>query len=121
MMYMAVGAGGILGAVLRFLIYKGLLIFGNFFPFGTLFVNLIGCFILGYLQGQARFYELPKWLVTGLGTGLIGAFTTFSTFSMEVVYFLDQGDIILAVSYIIVSSIMGYLLVYLGFSLAKYK
>ena len=57
----------------------------------------------------------------GLGTGLIGAFTTFSTFSIEVIYFLENGEILLAICYIIASSFGGYLSVNTGFSIAKIK
>ncbi|MCQ6282112.1 fluoride efflux transporter CrcB [Bacillus sp. EB600] len=120
-MYLAVGIGGILGAVLRFLIYKWLLIAGHIPLAGTLCVNLSGCFILGYLQGLARIYELPKWFVLGVGTGFIGAFTTFSTFSIEVVSYFDKGYIVFPAFYLLASSIGGYVLVYFGFSLTSYK
>ena len=91
MMYVAVGIGGILGAILRFLITYWFNTFGSYFPIGILFVNILGCFLLGYLQGLASVHEIPDWVVTGLGTGLIGAFTTFSTFSMEVIYLFRTG------------------------------
>ena len=90
-MYVAVGIGGIIGAILRFLITYWFNSFGNYFPIGILFVNILGCFLLGYLQGLASARDIPEWIVRGLGTGLIGAFTTFSTFSMEVIYFFGQG------------------------------
>ena len=121
MMYVAVGVGGILGAVLRFLITYWFNSIGSFFALGILFVNILGCFLLGYLQGLARAHEIPDWVVTGLGTGLIGAFTTFSTFSMEVIHYLEQGEILLSFFYIIVSSVVGYSLVYMGFSLAEIR
>lgn len=117
--YVAVCVGGIIGAILRFLITYWLQSFGSSFSIAILFVNITGCFLLGYLQGLARVYEIPDWVVAGLGTGLIGAFTTFSTFSMEVIHYLEQGEVLLSFIYIIVSSIVGYYLVYLGFSLAK--
>ena len=115
-----IGTGSFIGGISRYL-------FGQFvhryfpvvFPYGTLAVNITGCFLLGYLQGLARVYEIPDWVVAGLGTGLIGAFTTFSTFSMEVIHYLEQGEILLSFFYIIVSSVVGYYLVFLGFSLAK--
>ena len=121
MIYIAVGVGGIIGAILRFIITYWFLSFGSFFAIGILCVNVIGCFLLGYLQGIARAQEIPDWIVMGLGTGLIGAYTTFSTFSMEVIHYLEQGEILLSFFYIIVSSIVGYFLVYLGFSLAEIR
>ena len=102
-MYLAVGIGGILGAVLRFLIYKWFIMAGHVPLTGTLCVNLSGCFFLGYLQGLARIYELPKWFVLGIGTGLIGAFTTFSTFSIELVSYFDQGYIVFPAFYLLAS------------------
>lgn len=120
-MYAAVGIGGIIGAVLRYLIYQWLLQTGHIPLTGTLFVNLSGCFLLGYLQGIARIHELPNWLVTGVGTGLIGAYTTFSTFSMEIISYFEQRWIVFPISYLLASAMGGYILVYFGFSLANYK
>lgn len=121
MMYIVVGVGGIIGAVLRFLITFEFMSFGNYFAVGILCINVFGCFLLGYLQGLASVREIPDWVVMGLGTGLIGAFTTFSTFSIEVIYFLENGEILLAICYIIASSFGGYLSVNTGFSIAKIK
>jgi fluoride exporter len=119
-MYLAVGVGGVIGALLRYFISMWFLNMGYYSFTGTIFVNLIGCFILGYFHGIVRVYELPGWLVTGVGTGIIGAFTTFSTFSMEVIQYLYQGFIFLACTYILVSSIGGYFLSYSGFFLSTY-
>jgi CrcB protein len=116
-----VGIGGIIGAILRFLIYKWFLSAGHIPLTGTLFVNLLGCFFLGYLQGLARVYELPNWLVTGIGTGIIGAFTTFSTFSMDVVSSFVQGYVVLSLTYLLASAVGGYILVRVGFSLSIMK
>jgi CrcB protein len=120
-MYVAVGIGGAIGAILRFLIYKWFLHAGNIPIMGTLFVNLTGCFFLGFLQGLAKTYHLPNWIVVGIGTGVIGAYTTFSTFSMEVVTYFKQGFFLLPIMYLLVSFIGGYLFVYLGFSLTRWK
>ncbi len=120
-MYLAVGIGGAIGALLRYFILIWFINLGYSSPIGTLCINLIGCFILGYLQGIAKVYELPGWLVTGAGTGIIGAFTTFSTFSIDVTQFIKEGLIIPAITYILVSSIGGYFLAYTGFSLSTNK
>ncbi|WP_051404829.1 fluoride efflux transporter CrcB [Bacillus cihuensis] len=119
MNYVAIGVGGVIGAILRYLITDWFISFGSFFAIGILCVNAIGCFLFGYLQGLARAYEIPNWVVMGLGTGLIGAFTTFSTFSMEVIHYIEQGEIFRSFLYVMVSSIMGYFLVYLGFILTE--
>jgi fluoride exporter len=120
-MYLAVGIGGVIGALLRYFILILFINLGYSYPTGTLCINLIGCFTLGYLQGIAKVYKLPGWLVTGVGTGIIGAFTTFSTFSIDVTQFIKEGFIIPACTYILASSIGGYFLVYTGFSLSTNK
>ncbi len=120
-MYLSVGIGGIIGALLRFFISQWFLSLDSLPFIGTIFVNLTGCFLLGYLQGISRVYELPGWFVVGIGTGLIGAYTTFSTFSMEVVHYLNQGLIIIAFTYIVISSVGGYFLAYTGFFLSTHK
>ncbi|MBB6445452.1 fluoride efflux transporter CrcB [Bacillus benzoevorans] len=120
-MYLAVGIGGIIGALLRYFIHLWFMNLGSSYPAGTLCINLIGCFALGYLQGMAKVYSLPGWLVTGVGTGIIGAFTTFSTFSMDVTQLIKEGFIIPACTYILASSIGGYFLAYAGFSLSTNK
>lgn len=120
-MYAAVGIGGILGAILRYLISNWFIMAGHMSLAGTLCVNLTGCFLLGYLQGLARAYHLPNWLVIGVGTGFIGAFTTFSTFSNDVVSGFQKGFMLLSVSYLFTSAIGGYILVYLGFIIAAKK
>lgn len=120
-MYIVVGIGGVMGAIFRFIITYLFMTFGNYFAIGILCINLLGCFLLGYLQGLARVRELPDWLVIGLGTGFIGAFTTFSTFSMEVIYFLEHEEYLLSIFYILVSSIGGFFLVSLGYNLPELR
>lgn len=117
--YIAVGTGGIIGAILRFMISEWFLNNGNSPFMGTLFINLTGCFILGLLQGLARNFQLPEWVVMGFGTGLLGAFTTFSTFSTEVVTSFVQGQVYLPLIYMLTSSVGGYFCVSFGFLLAN--
>ena len=59
---------------------------------GTLVVNLSGCFVLGLLTGLAIYDGLPGTPKLVLGTGLVGAYTTFSTFSFETVALLEEGQ-----------------------------
>lgn len=117
-MYLAVGLGGVIGALLRYFILIWFIHMGYTYPTGTLCINLIGCFILGYLQGMAKVYQLPGWLVTGVGTGIIGSFTTFSTFSIDIIQFIQEGLIIPACTYLLASSIGGYFFAFTGYSLS---
>lgn len=118
LIYLAVGVGGVIGALLRYAISLWLIGIGFNSPAGTLCANLIGCFTLGYVQAILKGYQLPSWFVTGVGTGIIGSFTTFSAFSIDVMQQLSEGRILPACTYILVSSIGGYVLVYIGYKLS---
>lgn len=61
------------------------------FPWGTLVVNLTGCFVLGLLAGLGLYHQLGATTRTILGTGAMGAYTTFSTFTFETVRLAEEG------------------------------
>ena len=91
-MYLAVGIGGILGAVLRFLIYKWFIMSWPCSSYGNVYVlTYQAAFCLGIFRAWQESMSSPKWFVLGVGTGLIGAFTTFSTFSIELVSYFDKA------------------------------
>ncbi|MEG0918519.1 MAG: fluoride efflux transporter CrcB [Anaerovoracaceae bacterium] len=110
-----VGLFGFFGAITRYLI--GLALNGQTFPLGTLTVNLVGCFFLGIIYEYGA-KKLPKHsdILGAFGTGFIGAFTTFSSFSVEAVQLLIIGNILAGISYITISLIFGIL----GIMLAMY-
>ncbi len=117
MVYLLVGIAGTLGAILRYVI--GLFFFTNSsFPFVTLAINLIGSFLLAWLTASVfKKSSLPPALITAIGTGFVGSFTTFSTLSVETVTMFQKGEILLGMVYIFVSMIGGLFLSRLGFSL----
>ena len=90
---LAVAIGGALGAVGRhFVAYQVNQLFGGGFPYGTLSVNVLGSFLLGVLiELMALFWSPSPELRALLTVGFLGAFTTFSTFSMEVVLLYERG------------------------------
>lgn len=96
LLYVAIG--GALGAVLRYqLAVWMVLLFGKEFPYATLLVNVIGSFALGLLfslMEHGIIADIP-WR-TLVGIGLLGAFTTFSTFSLDTVLLFQQGATIKA-------------------------
>ena len=100
-----------IGGNLRYLIGQALGLVG------TLSVNLGGCFLLAFLTYYL--FDVPGWLTTGLGTGLIGAFTTFSTFSLELGKLLLAHAWGAASTYFVLSSVGGLILVWLGYFLAQ--
>lgn len=89
--------------------------------FGTLFVNILGCFLIGYVAGLTsdKFSNMPDTLKLFLTVGFLGGFTTFSTFNLESFELLKEGKIFYGLLYIITGCILGLLFLYLGYNLAK--
>ncbi|OCA90788.1 hypothetical protein A8F94_02625 [Bacillus sp. FJAT-27225] len=114
MEYLFVGIGGAIGSLLRYL-FSGLHLPGGSFPFGTLAVNLLGSYFLGWFT--SRFISQkkihPNWSVF-FTTGLTGSFTTFSAFCLETVMLVDQGQYMAASFYFLFSLIGGLGFVWIG-------
>jgi CrcB protein len=114
-----IGIGGFIGAILRYTI--GGWVQDNFvsFPFGTLAVNILGSFFLGlvmYLsEYQGIFNEETRVFLT---IGILGAFTTLSTFSYESFRLLDNSNIMLLVINIVATVVLSIFAVYLGKTVA---
>ncbi|MCF2947038.1 fluoride efflux transporter CrcB [Paraglaciecola aquimarina] len=91
--YILIAFGGATGACLRYFLSQLMLQwFGKGFPFGTLFVNFIGSFLLGFLYSLLEHGQLEAalWRTT-VGVGFLGALTTFSTFSVDTIMLFQQG------------------------------
>jgi fluoride exporter len=119
--YVAISIGAILGANARFILGGWVADrLGAAFPYGTLLINLTGSFLLGLvLAVVADRPDAPIWLRTGLAVGLIGSYTTFSTFGAETYGLLNTGSI-LAAGVNILASVAGSLVaVYLGMQLGR--
>ena len=98
--------GGALGAGARFLVGRALPLPANGFPSATLIVNIVGGLLMGLLAGAlARINAGEGWRLF-LGVGVLGGFTTFSAFSLDVVTLAERGQIILATGYI-AASVVG--------------
>jgi len=99
--YILIGIFGMGGAICRYGIGH---LFNESSPWGTLIVNLTGCFLLPFIFVFLREIGIfSKELVTAIGTGFIGAFTTFSTFTMDIIKLTDHGKITMAVIYLFIS------------------
>lgn len=89
MTVLLVFAGGAVGAPARYLLDRWVQArHGRRFPIGTLAVNVLGCFILGWVSASAG---LGSWTAAAVGTGFCGGFTTYSTFTVEAVELASQG------------------------------
>lgn len=88
-----VAVGGALGAVARHLAtITWTAMLGDRFPWGTLFVNVLGCFLLGWLaRSMSLTSSIPDTWKFIIGTGFLGAFTTFSTFGVQTVALWDKS------------------------------
>ncbi len=108
--------GGAIGAVLRYVIseipYRYI---APMFPYGTLLVNLLGAFFIGMLFELSQRIEIPSEWRIFVFIGIIGAFTTFSTFALESVNLIRDGEYVPALWNIIITNVAGFVLVYAGF------
>lgn len=117
-----VGLGGLLGSIFRYLISGLVHQIGNggLFPYGTLAVNTVGCVAFGFLAGLSE----TRGVFTGeargfIFIGLLGGFTTFSTFSFETVTLLQDLKLLAAFSNVLLHAMLGFGGVWIGFVLAR--
>ncbi|MBG0918627.1 fluoride efflux transporter CrcB [Exiguobacterium sp. SRB7LM] len=117
MIYIYVGLAGAVGALARYGLGMMIDSIGpSAFPISTLLINLIGSFLLGWLTHMfLRTGKLSPQFVTIVGTGMIGSFTTFSTFSVETIRLLDESRIGLALLYVFLSITLGLGSSWLGY------
>lgn len=116
------GIGGFAGSNLRYWISSlAKILFKNNFPIGTLAVNIIGCFFLGVIYGGTNYLNISQNAKLFLGTGLIGALTTFSTFSAETLALFEKSTYHLAILNLLVNIVLGFSAAFLGDLIVKYR
>lgn len=119
--YAAIAAFGVLGCWARFaqtnLVQAT---FGRDFPYATLSINVVGSFIMGFLffLTLERLTVAPA-LRTGILTGFVGGYTTFSTFEMEALLLAEAGEALKAGLYIVLSVVLGFAAAFGGAYLAR--
>jgi len=118
--FFAVFIGGGFGSLCRYA--TGLLakmLFGNAFPLGTLFVNLLGCFAIGYLNARFERIFATQEVRDLCIAGMLGGFTTFSAFGFETMSLFRSGSNTAAILNILLNVVLGILLAYIGFCLGR--
>ena len=115
-----VASGGAIGAVLRYLISNFYRLYFPNFPIGTLFINLIGSFLIGILasnlENKGASYVFIKYFLI---IGILGSFTTFSTFSLETIQLINDKKLFSSLVYIFLSISLCVFGAFFGFNINK--
>ena len=111
-----VAAGGAIGSVLRYLVgVWSVRIAGGVFPWGTLIVNVVGSFLIGFLvEFIARRLNASMEMRLFLMTGVLGGFTTFSTYNLEFITLLCTGSFTYACTYALLNIVITFLCCFAG-------
>lgn len=117
----AVALGGAAGSVARYVMTTMVgTAFGTAFPWSTLSVNLLGCFVMGLVvEASALAWSPGATLRTFLTVGILGGFTTFSSFSLDVAVLLERDQWAAALGYVLASVILSVLGLFLGLWLVR--
>ncbi|HJP38201.1 MAG: fluoride efflux transporter CrcB [Gammaproteobacteria bacterium] len=120
---MIVGAGGFIGSALRFVVsgWVQRLAATSVMPYGTLAVNVLGCLALGFLGGLAEYRQvLEPGQRLFLMVGILGGFTTFSTFAFESISLMQDAEILKAMLNTVAQVVLGFGAAFVGFILARF-
>ncbi len=116
-----VGCGGFIGSILRYLvtIWSKTLFKELSFPLGTLMVNITGCLLLGLFSGWAENHQFftPQIRLL-MFVGILGSFTTFSTFGYETIAMIHNGDTLQAALNVVLQVVIGLSAAFIGFQMA---
>ncbi|EIK45608.1 crcB protein [Cellvibrio sp. BR] len=121
MQWLAIALGGALGSVLRFAAVGYLTPLLNYrFPLGTFVVNIVGSFLIGvaYVLLVEKTTLPVEWRLFFI-TGILGGFTTFSAFSLEILQLWQEGHVLNALVYASISVILGLLMAFVGMALTQ--
>ena len=122
MTLLLVGAGGFVGSVMRYLVGVWVQsVSGNsWIPYGTLTVNVVGCFLIGLIVGLTETRQsLGEGTRTLVVVGLLGGFTTFSAFGYETIAMVREGHVVAAAANVGLQIALGLTAVWIGFSLSQ--
>lgn len=119
--YLAIAIGGTLGCWARYAMTNLVqAAFGRDFPYATLSINVLGSFAMGFLFiVTLERLTVSPYLRTGMLTGFLGGFTTFSTFAMETLLLAEQGEAAKSAAYVVSSVLLGIVAAWGGAYLAR--
>src|ERR1043165_4565708 len=115
-----VAAGAIVGAVARFLVthFSSEVSHHHGFPYGTLVVNVLGAFLVGYILTWTADHEHDRWRLL-MATGFCGAFTTFSAFAYETMAYFREGQLVAMIGNVVLNNVLGFVALLAGIWLHK--
>ncbi len=118
LVFLGSGIGGVLRFILGSLVYSYT---GRKFPYGTLVINLTGSFMIGflYIVITSKFSNFAPYLIAFLLVGILGGYTTFSSFSLETLDLILTGKVVFGLVNIIASITLGVILAWFGMFVAK--
>ena len=120
MNFVLVMAGGAIGSLARYSVGIGAgRWLGPAYPYGTLAVNLIGGFLMGVLAGALARIGGSESVRALIGVGILGGFTTFSSFSLDAVTMIERGEWGVAITYALVSVVGSVLALFAGLYLVR--
>lgn len=116
-----IAAGGALGAVARYITMSGIgRLLGHGFPYGTIVANVIGSLAMGMLIGWfAKMSDGNEAMRLFLAVGFLGSYTTFSTFSLDVVTLFERGQTVAVLGYILGSVTLSVLALFAGLAIVR--
>ena len=119
--YLAVAAGGAVGALARYGVYKAVgQTLGYSYPYGSLTVNILGSLLFGFLSlFLTQKIPVDEAVRVGLTVGMLGAFTTFSAFAMDSLLLIESGNMVRALGYMLSSVVLCIVAVWAGVLIAK--
>lgn len=119
--YLAIAIGGIFGCWARYIMTNLIQsIYGRDFPYATLSINILACFLMGFLFVETlERLTISPVLRTGILTGFIGGFSTFSTFAMETLLLSERGELGKSILYVALSILLGMTATFGGAYIAR--
>lgn len=113
-----VGLAGLVGTIARYLIATGVdKNLNSRFPFGTIVVNIAGCFLAGLLFALFRErLQVSETVIAVVMIGFLGGFTTFSAYALQTFNFFEAGETSVALTNLLVSNLLGLLAVWAGYA-----